>query len=196
MEDYRITYLKMLSEVGVDEGLVEWLENHGFFTSPATTKFHHSYQGGLCQHSIEVAETSIKLKNSLIQNESISDSSLIKLGLLHDISKSSCFELTSVNKKIYSADGNKYDELGNFYWESQLGYKYKDDIVLPGNYGFSSYMIAKPFISFTDDEIIALSNYQYILNPNDSVNSLRLMGTNKLMTLLSISDISSSYLTI
>lgn len=196
MEDYRITYLKMLSEVGVDEGLVEWLENHGFFTSPATTKFHHSYQGGLCQHSIEVAETSIKLKNSLIQNESIPDSSLIKIGLLHDISKSSCFELNSVNKKIYSPDGNKFDELGNFYWESQLGYKYKDDIVLPGNYGFSSYMIAKPFISFTDDEIIALSNYQYILNPNDSVNSLRLMGTNKLMTLLAISDISSSYLTI
>ena len=196
MEDYKIKYLKMLSELDVDTGLVEWLENNGFFISPATSKFHHSYQGGLCQHSVEVAENSIKLKNSLLPPESISDSSLIKLGLLHDISKSSCFELTSVNKKIYSPDGNKFDDLGNFYWESQLGYKYKDDIVLPGNYGFSSYMIAKPFISFTDDEIIALSNYQYILNPNDSVNSLRLMGTNKLMTLLAMSDISSSYLTI
>lgn len=196
MEDYKIKYLKMLSELDVDTGLVEWLENNGFFISPATSKFHHSYQGGLCQHSVEVAENSIKLKNSLLSPESISDSSLIKLGLLHDISKSSCFELTSVNKKIYSPDGNKFDDLGNFYWESQLGYKYKDDIVLPGNYGFSSYMIAKPFIRFTDEEIIALSNYQYILNPNDSVNSLRLMGTNKLMTLLAMSDISSSYLTI
>lgn len=36
--------------------LIEWLEQQGFFESPASTRFHGAYRGGLAQHSLRVFE--------------------------------------------------------------------------------------------------------------------------------------------
>ena len=191
MEDSKVKYLKMLSECDVDEGLVEWLVNNGFFESPATTKFHHSYEGGLCTHSVEVATLMFKLNRSL--NFGLDGEVVVRTGLLHDISKALCYEKSAVNKKVYSPDGNKFDELGNFYWQSQLEYRFKDDVDQLGNYGFTSYMIASPYVNLTAMEIGALSNYIYVTNPNSCVNTMRLMENNPLLTLLHVADTLSSY---
>lgn len=191
MIDTKSEYLKLLSECDVDEGLVEWLVNNGFFESPATTKFHHSYDGGLCKHSLEVANLMVKLNDWLKFN--LNREELLRVGLLHDISKALCYEKSAVNKKIYSPDGNKFDELGNFYWQSQLEYRFKDDAEQLGNYGFTSYLIASKYVSFTGQEVGALSNYVYVVNPNNCVNTMRLMENNQLLTLLHVADTLSSY---
>ena len=34
--------------------LVSWLRDYGFFTSPASTRFHGHFEGGLAAHSLRV----------------------------------------------------------------------------------------------------------------------------------------------
>ena len=39
---------------------LSWMENHEFYTSPASTRFHGNFDGGLCVHSIQVAYQALK----------------------------------------------------------------------------------------------------------------------------------------
>ena len=36
------------------EDLLKWLEDSDFFAAPASTRFHGNYEGGLCEHSLNV----------------------------------------------------------------------------------------------------------------------------------------------
>ena len=38
-----------------DKAVLRYLEEAGFFTSPASTKHHGAFPGGLCYHSVNVA---------------------------------------------------------------------------------------------------------------------------------------------
>ena len=192
--DFKNEYLIKLSEADVDEGLIRWLESSGFFTSPATTKYHHNFEGGLCLHSLQVANLMVRF--SKLFGVNISEKSLLRVGLLHEISKSDYFELSASNKKVYSPDGDKYDDLGRFYWQSELGYKVKDKSsrVVVGNTGFHSYMVSKEWVKYTDDEIIALCNYSNISNSDSSPEVLSILSNCKLMLLLHLADMASSYL--
>ena len=45
---------KTITRDGIDN-LMDWLENDtDFFTSPASTRYHGSYEGGLVEHSLNV----------------------------------------------------------------------------------------------------------------------------------------------
>ena len=47
--------------VEISENFKEFLKNAGFFTLPASTKFHGAKDGGLYAHSLAVAETLLTL---------------------------------------------------------------------------------------------------------------------------------------
>lgn len=57
----------------------EWLK------SPASTKFHLCKEGGLLEHSCNVAETLLKIKSTL--KPEIPDETCVIVGLLHDLGK-------------------------------------------------------------------------------------------------------------
>lgn len=61
------------------EGETEWLK------APASTKFHLCKESGLLEHSCNVAETMLKLKNTLAPE--ISDETCVIVALLHDLGK-------------------------------------------------------------------------------------------------------------
>lgn len=66
--------------------LMEYLETQtAWLTSPASTKFHLSRESGLLEHSLNVAETLLRLKATLMPE--ISDESCAIVGLLHDLGK-------------------------------------------------------------------------------------------------------------
>ena len=46
------TYIK---RDGIND-LMDWLGSTDFFEAPASTRFHGSYEGGLCQHSLNVGK--------------------------------------------------------------------------------------------------------------------------------------------
>ena len=65
--------------------LVAWLEANDFFTSPASTKFHGAYKGGLSHHSYNVY-TALSMYDRMLKLETPRES-LIIAGLLHDVCK-------------------------------------------------------------------------------------------------------------
>jgi hypothetical protein len=66
--------------------LTEHLEkNTEWMTAPASTRFHLCKECGLLEHSVNVAETLLKLKDLLAPE--ISDESCVIVGLLHDLGK-------------------------------------------------------------------------------------------------------------
>lgn len=76
--------------------LIAYLEDGGFFESPASTKYHGCYAGGLADHSFNVYDllthwhSELKLGEALTSGQKsleITDESLIIAGLLHDVCK-------------------------------------------------------------------------------------------------------------
>jgi hypothetical protein len=66
--------------------LIAFMENEtAWLTSPASTKYHLCEEGGLLKHSINVAETMLKIKNAIAPD--ISDESCVIVALLHDLGK-------------------------------------------------------------------------------------------------------------
>ena len=120
------------------EDLIKYLESTDFEVAPASTKYHGNFEGGLCAHSLIVFEILSKMLNDYIELKNLEFpnelgeydemmNSAIIVALLHDISKVNTYEKTFVNKKVYSKDGSKWDENGNYDWKSVPGYKTKDD---------------------------------------------------------------------
>ena len=56
-----------------------------WLTSPASTRFHLNYEGGLLEHSVGVAETLLKFRAALAPE--LSEESCVIVGLLHDVGK-------------------------------------------------------------------------------------------------------------
>lgn len=60
-------------------------EESTYFTAPASPKYHCNWAEGLLEHSINVAENAIKIKNVLMPE--IKDESCVICGLFHDLGK-------------------------------------------------------------------------------------------------------------
>ena len=187
-----------------NRGYVEELKHYltfetDFFEAPASTKYHGNFKGGLCVHSLKVYKIMQELMQTscITSNVAFSESSVAVVGLLHDVAKANYYEEYYANKKLYSENGSKKDNMGRFDWVSQQAYKVKEpqDRYTTGNYGFNSYMILSKFISLTDDEIVAIVN-QYV--GMDDGYSNKDMGTilnkNPLLVLLHVADMLSCYI--
>jgi len=79
-----VNLLESIERKGMD-GLVIRLVTTGFFDSPASTKFHGCYEGGLAQHSLNVYSMLVNINEEL--KLKISKETLIIACLLHDICK-------------------------------------------------------------------------------------------------------------
>ena len=66
--------------------LMEFMENETeWLTAPASTRFHLCRESGLLEHSVNVAETLIRIKNTLYPM--IEDESCVIVAFLHDLGK-------------------------------------------------------------------------------------------------------------
>lgn len=129
------------------EKLVDWLERSDFFTAPASTKLHSAYEGGLCQHSINV----YKRFKKLIENEygenwekRISAESVAIIALLHDVCKVNYYTIELRNTK---------DKNGE--WVQKPFYKIDD--ALPYGHGEKSVYIISGFMKLTREEAMAIN---------------------------------------
>lgn len=72
MEDNKVKFIELLRSTrreGIDN-IIEVIERLGFFTAPASTEFHLSNEGGLLQHSLNVCEMALGLRDLIIQKKS------------------------------------------------------------------------------------------------------------------------------
>ena len=68
------------------EDASQWLKKNGYFTAPASSKYHLAYEGGLFEHSCNVALNLIHLTECLSLRWQRVQSPVI-IGLFHDLCK-------------------------------------------------------------------------------------------------------------
>ena len=126
--------------------LLEFLKKSDFFTAPASTQFHSAYEGGLCEHSLNVYKRFLQAIENEKEKEwvnKISAETIAICGLLHDVCKIDCFKLDYKNKKV---DGN---------WVQVPYYAYEDN--LPYGHGEKSVYIISGFMRLTREESMVIN---------------------------------------
>ena len=142
-EDFINILTSNVNREGVDK-FIEWLEKSDFFTAPASTKYHLSEEGGLCQHSLNVYERLEKLMITEYGEDGYNKESVALCGLLHDICKANYYKVDYRNVK--NEDG---------VWVKQPYYTVDDQ--LPYGHGEKSVYIINGFIRLTREEAIAIN---------------------------------------
>ena len=74
--------------IGFDETMkdfIDYIDELGFFETPASTQYHNSFDGGLAKHSLNVTNRAIELYNALKPDIPLSD--LVFVSLFHDVGK-------------------------------------------------------------------------------------------------------------
>lgn len=149
-KQFVLLYETNIKREGADK-LLEWLsEKSDFFSAPTSSKFHNAFEGGLCEHSLNVARRLKMLvdgeKKLHPEKESImriTDESVVICGLLHDVCKANFYKVDFRNKK---EDGE---------W-IRVPY-YTIDEELPYGHGEKSVYIINGFLRLTREEALAIN---------------------------------------
>lgn len=141
-EDFISMYSMYVHREGADK-LLEWLEESSFFSDPASTKYHGAYEGGLCEHSVNVFEELIRLLKAYPEIKVTAETAAI-VALLHDVCKIGCYKQELRNKKV------------NNVWVQQPTYVFQEDFPFGGHGSKSVYLIQKYF-PLTDEEAVAIN---------------------------------------
>lgn len=189
-----IELVKSINRNGMQtDALINKLESSDFFYAPASAKYHGAYEGGLCQHSLNVYYNLRTLVNAK-QIEQITEDSVKIVSLFHDISKMNLYEKTSRNVKVYSDTGSKSDELGRYEWQVELSYKKKDtpQQFLFGTHGENSNLMISYFIPLLLDESAAIINHHSNYD-NPNLNITAIYNRYSLACLLHLADMLATY---
>lgn len=138
-------FTKYIKRDGSDN-LLDWLITTDFFTAPASSKFHSAYEGGLCEHSINVFNRYVKLLTMEYGEnftDKISMESVAIIALLHDLCKVNFYKTEYRNVKV---DGQ---------WIQVPYYSIED--TLPYGHGEKSVYIISGFMRLTREEAMAIN---------------------------------------
>lgn len=112
--------------------LTKMLDRLGFFTAPASTKYHGAYEGGLFDHSFETAKALVDLtKNNGLTWERPESPYIV--GMFHDLCK--------CDNYVKDFESDKW--------------VYNPEIIIPGH-GEKSVMILQKYARLTDEEIACI----------------------------------------
>lgn len=148
-EDFIRLYTEHIKRPGADK-LLAWLEDSDFFTAPASTRFHGNYEGGLCEHSVNVWEELVRLLRAYPEVRVTAESAAI-VTLLHDLCKIGCYKSALKSRKTGRKKRDGKDE-----WENYIGYDFVEDFCY-GGHGSKSVYLAQRFIPLTEAEAVAIN---------------------------------------
>lgn len=176
-------YNKYIKREGADK-LLEYLVSSDFFLAPASAKFHSSYEGGLCDHSLNVYDCLKSYLNAertkeIIGNE-YSEESIAIVSLLHDLCK------IGIYKKGFR---NVKDEKGA--WQRVDTFEYDDQ--LPYGHGEKSVYIISGFMRLTREEAFAIRYHMGYSSTEDPRNVSKAFEMFPLAFALSTADSEATY---
>lgn len=158
MKEKFIELLKSTNRPGIED-LISFLEKTDFFTAPASTRFHGSFEGGLVKHSLKVYEIlDYKAKNNVLKLE-IPDDTIKIVSLLHDICKLNFYKVDYRNAK---------NALGE--WEKVPYYTIDDTI--PYGHGEKSVMMISEYIKLTPEEKYSIRWHMGYTEPKELYNTI------------------------
>ena len=123
--------------------MVDYLITTGFFTAPASTKYHGNYEGGLLEHSYMVTKYLLTLTQDNHLTWKNPRSPYI-VGMFHDLCKIDQYRHPASRLIV---DG--VSVMDSFKWE------YNPDTLLKGH-GDKSVMLLSQFYTLTDEEIMCI----------------------------------------
>lgn len=122
-------------------------EKTSYLTSPASIKYHLSKENGLWEHSINVAETMLKIKQAL--KPEISDESCVIVALLHDLGKAG---MPGNPQYLENEPSVKQQQYG---YKANTPYRFNRDLTYL-SVPIRSIYLALPYISLTEEEVQAI----------------------------------------
>lgn len=158
MEQEFIELLRSTKRDGI-ENLIDFMKKTDFFTAPASTKFHGSYEKGLLEHSIKVYEILKQKVQTSVIPINIPDESIILIALLHDICKANFYKVEFRNAK---------NALG--VWEKVPFYAVDDTI--PYGHGEKSVMMITEYIKLTPEEKYAIRWHMGFTEPKEQYSTI------------------------
>lgn len=127
-----------LSEI-VKEDFIQWLAENGFFTAPASIKYHGNYEGGLFDHSFTVMNLLVELSAANGLKWTRPESPFL-VGMFHDLCK------------IDQYLPNHFD---GAYRKNPVSWDYNPNTLLKGH-GDKSVMLLSHFHTLTEEEIMCI----------------------------------------
>lgn len=175
-------YNENIKRHGADN-LLKWLEKSDFFTAPASTRYHGSFEGGLVEHSVNVYHC---LKDYLsreraktVYNMNYSEETIAVAALLHDICKTNFYSVSTRNKK---EDGK---------WVEVPFYTIDDK--MPYGHGEKSVFMIQFFMRLEMDEAFAIRFHMGFSGPEDVNLISRAFEMYPLAYALHVADCEATY---
>ena len=167
------------------DALLDYLEHKSdFFTAPASARFHGSYAGGLCQHSVNV----YRCLQAYLERERARElygldyppETVALVALLHDVCKIGCYRGGSRNVK--GPDG-KWQSVPTFFYEDSLPY----------GHGEKSVYILSGFLRLTREEAMAIRWHMGFSGDEDKRLVGQALQQYPLAFALSVADMEATY---
>ena len=179
-EDFIRLYTEHIKRPGADK-LLAWLEESDFFTAPASTRFHGNYEGGLCEHSVNVWEELVRLLKAYPEVRVTAETAAI-VSLLHDLCKVGCYKQELRNQKAGGV------------WVQRPVYVFQEDFCY-GGHGPKSVYLAQKYIPLTETEAVAINCHMGFSDRTPGDFSLGSAYENHpLAWLLHVADESATYI--
>ena len=135
--------LRSTERDGIDK-LADYLsDSTDFFTTPASTRFHNNFSGGLAQHCLNVYENFKSLLE--IKGVEMSEDSIIICALLHDLCKCNTYVVETRNRKNEQGQWEKYN-----IWATNK------DVDIPLPHSSRSIAIIRKFIKLSIKEELTI----------------------------------------
>ena len=164
INENKIKYLELMSQLHFDmTNISAYLDAVGYFEAPYTTQYLRAYPGGLCQTALEFYNA-LKATTETYLPGVYTEEDLLKVALFRNMYRAEMYEYNP-NKNCYQT---------------------KKDRPTYGDLGFSSYMTARHFVDFTDEQVLAICHGS-ASNTSIDIHEIRL--DYPLVTLVTITEL-------
>ena len=189
MVDMKDEFIRIYRENITREGsdaLLNYLENKSdFFRAPASARFHGSYAGGLCEHSVNVYDCLV----DYLQRERVAElygleyspESVAIVALLHDLCKIDCYKPGTRNVKN-EATGQ---------WEKVPIFTFDDPV--PYGHGEKSVYMISAYMRLYREEAMAIRWHMGFSGNEDKNMVGRALEKYPLAFALSVADMEATY---
>ena len=184
-EEFIEIFKANITREGADK-LLDYLENMSdFFTAPASARYHGAYEGGLCEHSLNVYHCLVDyLQRERVQELyglDYSNESVALVALCHDLCTIGCYKAGSRNVK--NEQTGQWEKVPTFFYEDPMPY----------GHGEKSVYIISGFMRLTREEAMAIRWHMGFSGAEDKNLVGRALEQYPLAFALSVADMEATY---
>ena len=172
---------KNIHREGIDK-LMDYLEKSDFYTAPASTRFHDSYEGGLLDHSLRTYDHLKKLVDDygLLDDKIITEEMIAIIALFHDLCK---VDFYKVEQRWRKNENNQWESYDTYAVDEQFSF---------GGHGSKSVFIVQSFIKLRKIEASAINCHMGMCGDSNDLSVGDAFRKYPIVYLLHVADMMST----